>query len=78
MQVYYKNDQFLGEYNSNTLIQFEIAPSYKILKQYKLPTGSDFNRIYTVATNVSDMWVLARRDSNRRYTYLKLSLTEFI
>lgn len=74
MHVYYKNDQFLGEYSSDFLIQFEIAPAYKILKQYRLPTGSDFNRIYTVASNGSDVWVLARRNSDSRYAYLKVSL----
>lgn len=74
MNVYYKNDQFLGVYNGS-LILFEIAPTFKIIKQYRLSGNAmGLNYIYNVATNGSDIWVLTYNNSAGQYYYAKVTL----
>lgn len=71
--VYYKGDQFLGEYNGS-LVLFEISPTFKVIKQYRLP-GIDGNYLReSIATNGSDIWVMARSNTNSTYSYYKVAL----
>ena len=69
--VYYKSDQFLGVYN-NTLVLFEISPTYKIIKQYQLPGGSTIYQ--AIATNGSDIWVMTYNSQAGWYEYNKVAL----
>jgi len=69
--VYYKSDQFLGVYN-NTLVLYEISPSFKIIQQYALPGAQ--NVYQSIATNGTDIWVLTYNGSKNRYEYKKVAL----
>ena len=76
MNVYYKNDQFIGVWNG-TLVLFEIAPTFKVIKQYRMPSGSmgldDYIR--NVSTNGSDVWIFVYNNEQNRYYYVKVTLS---
>jgi hypothetical protein len=73
--VYHKNDQFLGVW-SNSLILFEAAPAFKVIKQYRLPENTNGlnGSIYSVASNGSDVWILTYNNNTNSYYYTKVTL----
>lgn len=71
--VYYKADQFLGVYNG-TLVLFEISPTFKVIKQYRLVDEVADYLYESISTNGSDIWLMAYDNQSDRYMYLKVTL----